>query len=88
MIFTRQTIQNAVKALARVVRTFFSRDPVVATPEVQDERERRCTSCGHFDGLQCSLCTCVVSMKVLLASERCPDRPPSWGQQTRFSTGL
>jgi hypothetical protein len=88
MLFTWRTIPNAFAALSRAGKTLFSRNPTVAILEVQDERERRCAACQYFTGVQCGLCTCVVSMKVLLASESCPDDPPRWRKQTRFSTGL
>ncbi len=88
MIFTRRTIPTALLAALKALRTLFSRNPVVATPTVQDIRERRCLKCTHLIGNQCGICSCVVSIKVLLASESCPDSPPRWKKQTRFSTGL
>lgn len=88
MIFTWRTIPTALIAFARFVRTLFSRNPVISTPQVQDAREEKCKQCDHLIGNQCGICSCVVSMKVLLASESCPDTPPQWRKQTRFSTGL
>jgi uncharacterized Fe-S cluster-containing MiaB family protein len=86
MIFTRHTIPNALKAAARAVKTLFSKDPVLATPGIQMIREMRCQGCNHeLDG-QCTLCTCVVSLKTMLATESCPIG--RWKKQTRFSNGL
>ena len=75
-------------ALSRAVRTFFTDDPVLATPGVQSVRETRCLGCDKFKDDQCTLCTCVVALKTVMASETCPDNPPKWRKQTRFSTGL
>lgn len=86
MTFTRHTIPNALKAAARAVRACFSPDPVLATPEVQSIREVRCLNCPHHVEGQCSLCTCVVSMKTIFATESCP--AGRWKKQTRFSNGL
>ncbi len=86
MIFTRHTIPNAIKAAARAIRTFFSKDPVIASAGVQSIRELRCSACPHLVGDQCSLCSCFVSVKTSLASEACPDG--RWSKETRFSKGL
>ena len=86
MIFTRHTIPNALKAAVRAVRTFFSPDPVLATPAVQSVREVRCLNCGWHSEGQCTHCTCVVSLKTMFATESCP--AGRWKKQTRFSNGL
>ena len=89
MIFTRRTIPNALLSLARTVRSLFAKDErVLASNYVQAVREARCRLCPHFDNEQCTKCTCFVGLKVLLAHERCPDNPPRWREQGRYSTGL
>jgi hypothetical protein len=88
VIFTRRTVPNALAALARAIKAVVSKAPVIVEMQVADIREARCGVCPHHRNGQCELCTCVVSMKVLLATESCPDNPPRWKQQTRFSTGV
>lgn len=91
MLFTRHTIPNALRAIRRTVRRWFSRQPALVTDEVYNERLRRCFTCARFrsDTGQCHACTCVVRLKCWLAAESCPDpRGPHWNEQTRFSDGL
>jgi hypothetical protein len=49
----------------------------------QAEQARRlavCHGCPHYDASQdrCTLCGCVMTWKVKLESEHCPDVPPRW----------
>lgn len=88
MIFTRQTLPNAFRALVRLIRRTKGEDPILTTKVVEDERRRRCYDCPHRYFQQCSLCTCFISLKATLASEGCPDQPPRWKPQTLNSNGL
>ena len=89
MHFSMHTIPNALRSLRRTVRSLFAKDErTLATEYVQAVREARCRLCPHFDREQCTKCTCFVGLKVLLAYERCPDNPPRWREQGRYSTGL
>lgn len=56
-----------------------------------DQRKKTCLECPHIRGWKdagmtaCSLCGCVngsVSVKLWLATERCPDKPPRWNEVT------
>lgn len=90
MIFTWRTIPNAVMAVYRVFKLWiFGRHPFVSN-EIADTRSARCRACPQYAPAsdQCRACTCIVSLKVLLASERCPHRIPRWTEATRFSSGL
>jgi hypothetical protein len=90
MIFTWRTIPNAVMALWRVAEMWIlGRHPIV-TYEIAKERQARCLACPLYVARsdQCRACTCMVSLKTLLASERCPHRIPKWTEATRFSSGL
>jgi hypothetical protein len=91
MLFTRRSIPTAARAFARFFLSLFANDKyTLSTPRVRDVRAARCTFCPHFarESAQCTKCTCVVSLKTLLATERCPDQPPRWKEQTKFSSGL
>lgn len=90
MIFTWRSIPNAVMALFRVVEMWIlGRHPIVSD-EIADARQARCRACPQYAAAsdQCRACTCIVSLKTLLASERCPHRIPKWTEATRFSSGL
>lgn len=77
MIFRRDTIPNALRALGRLIRgIFFRPEPVIVEPEVQDARLQKCNECEFLvpDCRQCVLCTCFVDVKVLLSTESCPKK--------------
>lgn len=87
MIFTRRSVPNLFAAVRRAVRSLFVREAMVlATPEVVRERTERCYGCLHRVTNQCQLCTCVVSLKTMMAPESCP--AGRWGAQTHRTTGL
>lgn len=91
MIFSRSMIPTFFHALCRALKALVSPgDLLVADEQVQKARAARCRNCPHFVGKsgQCDLCMCVVSLKVLMAGEICPDSPPRWRAQTSYSTGL
>lgn len=75
MIFRRDTIPNALKAIGRLLKWLFLRAETVIVPlEVQQLRLNICERCDAFvpDSRQCVDCTCFVDCKVWLASEQCP----------------
>lgn len=94
MIFTRHSIPNLLRALAkaagRLGRSRFanSEDPVLTTPAVKAVRQLCCIKCTHYEvsSAQCRLCSCVVVLKVMLASERCPTG--FWVEETARFDGL
>lgn len=86
MKFNRRTIPNALSALGRVFLQLMGAAPVVADDNVAADRRKRCRNCEHQEDGQCSICTCVIDLKTLLRTERCPIG--RWERQTTFSTGL
>jgi hypothetical protein len=60
----------------------FARRPELAPDRVQAAREDRCRTCPFYEqtdlGAQCQSCTCLVSLKVMLATEKCPEK--RWGE--------
>jgi hypothetical protein len=82
MIFRWSTPVTFVKAVFRTVQFLWQGRPVLAPREVQEDRYSVCRKCPlQLDG-QCTVCTCFVSVKVLLSSESCPDSPPRWKKLT------
>lgn len=87
MIFSRRSVPNLFAAVRRAARSLFVREAMVlATGRVVIERGWRCGGCPQQVSGQCRLCTCVVKLKVLMATETCP--AGRWGAQTHRSTGL
>ena len=86
MIFRRSTVPNAFKAAKRFIQALFSQNPVIATGDVIDSRDALCAPCVYNASGQCTHCTCLISLKTLMATESCPIG--RWGKQTGFSTGL
>ena len=82
MIVRWSTPVTFVKSVYRTLKFLVQGRPVLAPTEVQQERYEVCRKCPwHFDG-QCTVCTCFVSVKVLLSAESCPDHPPRWKKLT------
>ena len=77
----KQTARNFLAAVARCVARWLQRETVMAKKEAVEYRLGKCSKCNHYDpeSETCMLCNCFVSIKTLLASERCPDNPPRWG---------
>lgn len=67
---------RAAGALWRVIKSLFKREEVFVTQEESDRRWEICNSCPEQDKdlKQCKVCTCFLSLKTELASERCPLR--------------
>lgn len=47
--------------------------PVIAPPPIVAHRLKICGKCMFKDGKFCRKCTCLIDVKTLMASERCPD---------------
>lgn len=60
-----QSLWEALKFLAR------GRSPLVSNKRRQ-ARLRVCYFCPYFIGKQCAVCSCLVSLKTALRSEKCP----------------
>jgi hypothetical protein len=75
---------NPIRFLAAMALAFWRwvrRERVIVPEEVQIERELTCHHrCPHYDPAadQCPLCTCFVTLKVMFADEKCPDKPRRW----------
>lgn len=61
-------------AAARAARAVVKRQPLTVSQEMVDIRTRICRGCEFFDPQfgQCKVCTCVISLKAQLATEKCP----------------
>ena len=76
-----------LSALRRFFVALLSRGvPAVATADVQQRRDLVCCVCPHLRGLLCTKCGCAQQLKILMATEECPDR--RWFAMTRFSKGV
>lgn len=67
-------------AIGRVIHNLYFGKRVGVSEEVVKQRESICSNCPHNDDSMCSLCSCFIPVKVLLASEQCPDKPPRWNR--------
>lgn len=72
-------------AILRVLRNLVRRQPVTVPTEVMKEREKACASCVYNSDGWCLLCSCLLDVKVCLASERCPHDPPRWREFRKTS---
>lgn len=72
MIFRLKTIPLAIAALWRVITNWFTRKPIFVTNDEAAQRLIACENCVHYADSQCMLCTCFVTTKVLLRTEKCP----------------
>lgn len=70
--------RNAVSAAMRVATAVIEGNEVLVSPEDSRRRHSICKGCEHFirstmiSPHTCALCSCVVSLKVRLATEKCP----------------
>jgi len=67
---------RAVGALWRVIKALFRKKDVFVSQEESDRRWEICNSCDEQDKdlKQCKVCTCYLSLKNELATEKCPLR--------------
>ena len=86
MILKLSTPVTFVKAVFRTLKFLKEGRPVLASTEVQDERYAICRACRWYLDGQCTVCTCFVSMKVVLSAESCPENPPRWKKLTFSKT--
>jgi len=56
---------------------------IIASPDVQSMRFKRCANCRYNDEGQCRLCKCLVLAKTIMSLEECPADPPRWGPEWR-----
>lgn len=70
------------KSIFRTVRYVLQGRPAIVPPDIRAERYELCQACPSNSGGQCRICTCFVSVKVILSSETCPDNPPRWKKLT------
>jgi hypothetical protein len=50
----------------------------MVSPEVKAARLAIRAGCPKYVAGRCSLCGCHLGLKVCLATESCPDKPPRW----------
>ena len=65
---------NAASAAARAARALVKREPLTVSQEMVDLRTKICHGCELFDPTfgQCGACSCIISLKAQLATEKCP----------------
>lgn len=51
----------------------------IAPEAVIAERLAICNACPNLINGRCALCTCTMTIKTQIASQRCVDDPPRWG---------
>lgn len=82
MIIRWDSPVRLAKFVFRTVRHVLQGRPAIAPPDIRAERYETCLRCPqNIDG-QCRVCTCFISVKVLLSSESCPENPPRWKKLT------
>lgn len=79
MILRWQIPFTFARALWHAFLFWVNGKPVIAPAAVIAHRESKCRPCRFNDHGQCRRCACIISVKVSLSSERCPDAPPRWG---------
>lgn len=68
-------LPTAFAALWRAVRRLFSQrsaGPLTVDESVAAARLQICQACPYNDNGQCTVCTCFISLKVMLSTETCP----------------
>jgi hypothetical protein len=65
---------RALAALFRVVRAYWLGDETFVSGRILQFRRQKCNMCFHRDAEtdQCRLCTCFLSLKTQLSTEKCP----------------
>jgi len=67
-------IPTALRALRRMVLKIFSPGPLAVPEKVAAQRLEICKVCPYNVGGQCTVCTCFISIKVMLSTETCPKK--------------
>ena len=47
---------------------------ILASDETQNSRWDHCLDCPYFDAGQCRRCGCLLTGKIMLNTEQCPDK--------------
>lgn len=65
---------QAIRSFHRLVKAYFRGDAFFVSGRVLKKRRRKCNTCFHRDPQsdQCRLCSCFLSVKTQLTTERCP----------------
>lgn len=65
---------NAAKSAARLVVAAARGSPLTVSQETVNLRTKICHQCEFFDPSfgQCKVCSCIISLKAQLATEKCP----------------
>lgn len=82
MILKSSTPVTFLKAVFKTLKFLVLGRPVFAPVDVREDRYEICRACPRYSYGQCTLCTCFVSMKVILSAESCPEKPPRWKKLT------
>jgi len=72
MKLTGVGVRNAVAAAVRVAYTAIKGDQLLVDPATKKKRFSICEGCEYRDGIQCSICECLVRAKTMLTTETCP----------------
>ena len=67
-----QQINNALGAIGRATLSFISPSNTFVSEEEQDKRKDICGKCEFLVNNRCSKCGCYYSLKIKLATEKCP----------------
>lgn len=65
---------EAAGALLRLIQAYFRGDPFIVSGRVRAKRRRICNRCPRREPVsdQCLECTCFLSLKTELTTEKCP----------------
>jgi len=74
--------RNAIGAIGRVIAAAVHGEPILVGKEEVERRLAICRACDLYDATQhrCRRCACYTSLKLELATERCPLN--KWAQVT------
>jgi hypothetical protein len=67
-----QQAYNVAGAIGRVAAAALTGQQVRVDDETLAARRATCETCDHLKGPKCDLCGCYYSVKITLATERCP----------------
>jgi hypothetical protein len=67
-----KSITNAGKATGRIIKNVANNKPVIVDKSVTENREQICGKCEFLKGKRCVKCGCFYSLKITLATEKCP----------------
>jgi Family of unknown function (DUF6171) len=67
-----QQAANVTGALGRAFTAVVHGQKVLVDEKTLAARRATCQGCDHLKGPKCELCGCYYSVKITLATERCP----------------